>query len=73
LAFRKAIEVGASHPGMYAAHYNLGLSYSHLNSLELAALEFSKSSQLRPDFAPAREALMQVRNLLQQQPAKKPF
>ena len=72
VAFRKAIEVGRNHPGMYAAHYNLGLSYSHLNLLELAALEFSQSLQLQPDFA-ARQALAQVQNLIQQTPAKNPF
>ncbi len=67
-AFRKAIEVDPGHPSIYIAHYDLGLSYSHLNSLEAAALEFSKALQLRPDYAPARDALAQTQNMLQQQP-----
>ncbi len=71
--FRKAIEVGPTHPSMYVAHYNLGVSYSHLNSLEAAAMEFSQSLQLRPDFTSAQEALTQAQNTLKQQPAKKPF
>jgi tetratricopeptide (TPR) repeat protein len=73
VAFRKAIDVGGDHPGMYAAHYNLGLAYSHLNSPELAALEFSKSLKLKPDFAPARDALAQMQNALRPPPAAKPF
>jgi tetratricopeptide (TPR) repeat protein len=73
VAFRKAIEVGPNHPSMYVAHYNLGVSYSHLNSLDAAAMEFSKSLQLKPDFAAAQEALTQAQNMLKQQPARKPF
>jgi tetratricopeptide (TPR) repeat protein len=73
VAFRKAIEVGPNHPSMYVAHYNLGVSYSHLNSLDAAAMEFSKSAQLKPDFAAAQEALTQAQNMLKQQPNKRPF
>jgi tetratricopeptide (TPR) repeat protein len=65
-ALRKAIEVGPNDPSIYVAHYDLGVSYSRLNSLDAAALEFSKSLQLRPDYQAARDSLMQVQNMLHQ-------
>ena len=73
VAFRKAIEVGPNHPSMYVAHYNLGVSYSHLNSPEAAAMEFSKSLQLRPNFDAGKDALKQAQEMIKQQPAKKTF
>ncbi len=59
-AFKNAIDVGGNHPAMYMAHYNLGIAYRHLNSLDAAAMEFARALQLRPDFAPAREALQEM-------------
>src|SRR5437867_12970322 len=70
-AFRKAIEVGPTHPSMYVAHYNLGVSYSHLDSLEAAGAEFAKAAQLRPDFAAAKEAFQKVQEMLKQQPTNR--
>jgi protein O-mannosyl-transferase len=73
VAFRKAIEVGPTHPSMYVAHYNLGVAYSHLSSLDAAAMEFAKSLQLRPDFSAAKEAYTQAQEMLKKEPPKKPF
>jgi hypothetical protein len=44
-------------PEVFIAHYSLGLALSHLNSEAEAAKEFQKASELKPDFAPARQEL----------------
>jgi Flp pilus assembly protein TadD len=60
-ALRKALEVAPEHPSAYVTHYNLGISYENLNSIEAAAYEFSQSLQLRPDYADARNELNRLR------------
>jgi tetratricopeptide (TPR) repeat protein len=60
-AFLNAIAVAPDDPNAYMAHYNLGLSYVHLNSLDAAVKELSFTLQLKPDFEPARAVLAQLR------------
>lgn len=55
--FQTALRVGQQYPNIYIAHYNLGISYSRLNSPEAAYGEFRAALQLRPDFAPAKQAM----------------
>jgi tetratricopeptide (TPR) repeat protein len=59
-AFRRAIEVGPTDPDIYAAHYNLGIAYSYLDSPEAALMEFHKALELKPDFKEARQILERV-------------
>ncbi len=58
--FQGALRVGQKYPNIYIAHYNLGISYSRLNSPEAAYGEFRAALQLRPDFAPAKQAMDQA-------------
>ncbi len=72
-AFKKAIETNPTHPSIYICHYNLGLSYSNLNSLDAAELEFAKALQIKPDFAEAKQSRDKVREAMKQRPAKQGF
>jgi Flp pilus assembly protein TadD len=59
-AFHRAIEVGPTDPDIYAAHYNLGIAYSYLDSPEAARMEFHKALELKPDFTEARQILERI-------------
>jgi tetratricopeptide (TPR) repeat protein len=59
-AFRRAIEVGPTDPDIYAAHYNLGIAYTYLDSPEAALMEFHKALELKPDFQEARQILERI-------------
>jgi tetratricopeptide (TPR) repeat protein len=56
-ALRRAIDVGPTDPDIYAAHYNLGIAYTHLDSPEAALMEIRKALELKPDFTEARQIL----------------
>jgi tetratricopeptide (TPR) repeat protein len=55
-AARAAIEINPAGERAFLAHYELGVAYSHTQSLEPAAAEFAEAYRLRPDFAQAKEA-----------------
>ncbi len=67
-AFRKALDIAPAHPSAYITHYNLGVSYSNINSLDAAAYEFAAAAKLRPDFAPAQEAFKKVQEEAKKRP-----
>jgi len=68
-AFRKALETAPAHPSAYITHYNLGVSYEHMNQINEAAYQYSQSLQLRPDFAAAKEAFEKAQAQVKQQPS----
>jgi tetratricopeptide (TPR) repeat protein len=55
-AAREAIGINPAGERAFLAHYELGVAYSHTNSLEPAAAEFAEAYRQRPDFALAKEA-----------------
>ena len=55
--FYKALKLK---PGYVEAHYNLGISLTHLGRVEEAILSYTKAIELKPDYASAHDSLIRA-------------
>jgi len=60
----KALGMSGTAGRAYAAHYNLGVAYTHLDSKEKAIAHFKLAAELRPDFQDAKNALNELQGTL---------
>ena len=55
--FYKALKL---EPGYVEAHYNLGISLTHLGRVEEAILSYTKAIELKPDYTSAHDSLIRA-------------